>query len=96
MVVELFKCVDDIQSMEQSLLNDGLIGVSGGRVSVREKLGELMETVNFLRQEDEEDFLFLTYNHPETELGYAWDSARYTFEQAKSTVLRAYDTGTNV
>ncbi|MFD1218490.1 hypothetical protein [Microbulbifer celer] len=91
LIVKILSCADDVKNMEQTLKDDGLIGVSGGRISVRRKLGEVIEEINCLKHEDEEGYVCLTYNHPETELGYAWDASKYSHEEAKSMVLEAYD-----
>lgn len=89
--IDLFKCTDSIQDMEQSLLDDGLIGVSGGRVSIRNKLDELIAKINLFKEENEERYVHLSINHPDTELGYAWDPARFSLEKAKSVVLKTYN-----
>lgn len=88
-VIGMFKCSDSLDDMQQSLKDDGLIGVSGGRVSVRKVLSELISSIN--RGEESEDrYMSLTCNHPDTELGYAWDTSSFTPNEAKSCVLKAY------
>jgi len=88
-VIGMFKCTDDLDDMQQSLKDAGLIGVSGGRVSVRKVLRELTSSIN-CEVESEERYMSLTYNHPDTELGYAWDASSFTSSEARSKVLKAY------
>jgi len=89
-LIDMYKCTDSVSDMEQSLIGDGLIGVSGGRVSVRKVLGELTSGINN-EDNDEEGYMSLTYNHPDTELGYAWDVTRFSVSEARSIVLKTYD-----
>ena len=91
MNIDVFKCTDSIEAMEQSLRDDGLIGISGGRISVRRALDELLSQINELENNEEERFGGLTYNHPNTELAYIWDSEKFSLKQAKRIVKEAYD-----
>ena len=85
----MYQCTDKISIMEERLILDGLIGVSGGRVSVRSVLKELATQLNV--KESDENYIYLSYDHPDTELGYIWDSTRFSMEEAKSIVLIGYD-----
>jgi hypothetical protein len=86
----IFKCTDDLGNMLQCLEEDGLIGVSGSRISVRNLLEELISAINRDQADSEERYMSLTYNHPDTELGYAWDTTRFPSSAAKRIVLAAY------
>jgi hypothetical protein len=90
MSTTIFKCTDDLGSMAQCLEDDGLIGIYGGRVAVRSLLEELIFSINRSEADAEERFMSLTYNHPATELGYAWDTTRFSPSDAKRIVLTAY------
>ncbi|UUA72069.1 hypothetical protein [Cellvibrio sp. QJXJ] len=88
-VIDMYKCTDSVSDMVQSLIDDGLIGISGGRVNVRKVLDELISGLN-RENNDNEGYMSTTYNHPGTELGYAWDTARFSLSEAKSIVLKNY------
>lgn len=87
--IDMYKCTDVIDNMKESLIKDGLIGVYGTRVSTRSKLSKVVDQLN--DEGSENDYIYLAYNHPDTELGYAFNHTKYSLEEAKSIVLILYD-----
>jgi len=87
--VEIYNGVAEANEILQSLKDDGLVGISGGRVQVREKLREV---ANLIEEENIEEYhANSTINHPDTELGYAYDSERFTLNKAQTDVTQAYE-----
>lgn len=88
-MVELFECEDSIEDMHQSLRNNDVIGLSGSRVFVREILKDLVGSMN--TNLDDERYLNLSYDHPDTELGYAFNMNEFSSSEALSIALREYE-----
>lgn len=88
--ITIFNDADSEQDILDKLKNDGLIGVSGGRLAVRAKLGKVQDLIN---AEELEDYCaHATLNHPCTELGYGYDKNRYNIQEAQKLVTKSYDT----
>lgn len=68
---------------------NGIAGICGGRIAVRQKLGELSAL------SDAEGHTSVsaqsTYNHPNTELAYAFDETEYGHKEAQLAVIASYD-----
>jgi len=90
MNIDIFQCTDSVEDMEQSLRVDGLIGISGGRVSVRRALNDTVDRANGFSDE-EVRYVGLTFSHPDTELAYIWDTHNYSLKQAESIVQEKYE-----
>ena len=87
--ISLFVSTDNIQDMVSKLIDDGVIGVHGSRVHVRDIMKKICATLN--SDENECKFISSAYNHPETELGYIWDNSRYEMSNAKNQVVKVYE-----
>jgi len=87
--VDIFDGNEEAEVILQSMKDDGIVGVSGGRMEVRAKLSEVQDLI------DEEGlkgyWAQLTINHPDAELGYGYHEERYTMAQTKEYVTQAYD-----
>ncbi|MCY1271334.1 hypothetical protein D9M69_455840 [compost metagenome] len=72
-----------------SALDNGVVGICGGRTSVRRLLNE----VHDLAEKDghEQIIALSTCNHPDAELAYIYDQERYNSDRARAKVIAAYD-----
>lgn len=88
-MVKVFKGHDDAREILDEVLTNGIAGISGGRIQVREKLNEV---AGLAEQEGNESVMATsTSNHPNTELAYPYDESAYGHTEAKQAVERAYD-----
>jgi hypothetical protein len=87
--IKIFNGSAEEQEIFDELKLSGIVGVSGGRLQVRNKL----ENVQILIEENDLESYFAqsTINHPCTELGYGYDENRYSMEEAKGLVTNSYD-----
>ncbi|ALN64582.1 hypothetical protein GLA29479_3731 [Lysobacter antibioticus] len=89
MIPTFFKGSTDVKDMLQDLVDDGLIGIQGGRVEVRKRLSELDA---LLRREGLRGYNTATsINHPDTEIGVAFYMDLFTFNEARASLLRGYE-----
>ncbi|MGO1003278.1 hypothetical protein [Lysobacter sp. CA196] len=89
MIPTFFKGSTDVKDMLQDLVDDGLIGIHGGRVEVRKRLSELGA---LLRREGLQGYNTVSsINHPETEIGVAFYMDLFTFKEARASLLRGYE-----
>lgn len=87
--ITIFKGSDPEQDILDELKSVGIVGVSGGRLEVRAKLGKVQSLID-----DEELDGYRaksTLNHPGTELGYGYDEDRYSMQEAQEFVTNSYD-----
>ncbi|MFN4264436.1 MAG: hypothetical protein ACK4F8_01670 [Aquabacterium sp.] len=89
MIVEIFNTSDDAQRIMDAVLLDGVAGIHGGRVAVRKRLGEVAELAESAGHRSIN--AYLTIDHPDTELGYPFDSTRFDRQEASKLVRTAYD-----
>ena len=87
--ITIFKDTDLEHDILNELKNNGLIGISGGRVFVRAKLVKVQNLIN--AEELEEYWAQFTLNHQETELGVAYDKNRYSMQEAQKHVTKSYN-----
>lgn len=81
-----FSNANDI--FDEALTND-IVGISGGRLAVRQKLNEVY---TLAEKGGYEDIVALsTYNHPATELAYIYNKKFYDGNQAQQEVIDSYD-----
>ena len=88
-IVSIFTCSDELPEIFQTLKDEGFICLPGGRVAVRKKLKELDELIE--TEGLGEKFIHLTYNHPDTELGFAYEAESYGIDEAKRLAISAYN-----
>jgi putative alpha-1,2-mannosidase len=89
MSAPLFRGGDDEREILDALEINGLVGVHGGRLEVREKLSRVQALITELELEGYS--AHSTINHPDTELGYGYDTDRFSPEEARRLVTAAYD-----
>jgi len=87
--VTIYKDHDFAQDILDKLICDGLVGLTGGRVAVREKLRVLQRLIE--AKELNICFAYATINHPNTEIGYGCDLNRYNLQEAKKNVTKIFD-----
>jgi hypothetical protein len=89
MRVPLFRGSDDERDILDALEIDGLVGVFGGRLEVRERLSRVQALIQELEREG--FWAHSTIDHPDTELGYGYDEDRFSPEEARRLVTAAFD-----
>lgn len=87
--ITIFRDTDSEQNILDELKNDGLVGISGGRLAVRAKLGKVQNLID--AEELDGYWAQSTLNHPDTELGYGYDENRYSMQEAQKLVTESYD-----
>ncbi|UPZ07936.1 hypothetical protein M1Q10_12425 [Pseudomonas aeruginosa] len=88
-MIKIFRCTDTPQAVLNVALADGVVGIRGGRTTVRNLLDRVAQLAE---SEGHEDIVALsTYNHPYTELAYIYDSERFSNEAAKQEVVAAFN-----
>lgn len=91
MRIKIFEDSDSAQDILNSIVANGVAGVSGGRVLVRQKLKEVS---SLAKTSGLKSILTdVTIDHPDTELGYPFDMDKFDLEDAKDKVQKAYDAG---
>lgn len=88
-MVKIFRCTDQAQDVLDTALEAGIVGISGGRLSVRRLLSQVHQLA--VDGAHENITANATYNHPETELAYIFDLELYDSAKAKSKVIAAFD-----
>lgn len=88
-MVKIFRCTYQAQDVLDAALEDGIVGISGGRLSARRLLSQVHELAADGAHEN--IAANATYNHPETELAYIFDIELYDSAKAKSKVIAAFD-----
>jgi uncharacterized protein (DUF433 family) len=87
--VKLFQAHENPGVILQALKDHGLVGIHGGRLHVR---GTLQKVEDLIEREGLEGYYAnSSINHPDTELGYGFNVALYSIEQAVEYVTKAYD-----
>lgn len=87
--IEIFEGPEDAGVIFNALKDDGLVGICGGRLEVREKLKRVSALIE--NEALKGYYASSSINHPMTELGYAFNEALYSIEQARSYVTEAYE-----
>lgn len=87
--LEIFDGFEDAAVILQALKDDGLVGVFGGRLEVREKLRKVQSLIE--REGLKGYWADSTINHSETELGYGYNEELFSIEKARRYVVKAYD-----
>lgn len=87
-MITIFEGTTDPELLLEQVLLDGVVGIHGMRVAVREVLLKL-RAVAWKR--GHRSIAALTFDHPDTELGYAFDGDRYRLTAARDAVLAAYE-----
>ncbi len=75
---------------QKALLEDGLIAIHGSRVAVRRIAGAILTELEN-DEEGEDIFIFLSYDHPETELGYIYNGKMFNNDDAKNISITNYN-----
>jgi hypothetical protein len=88
-MVKVFEGHDEAREILDEVVTNGIAGISGGRVQVRQKLNEVAELA--VQEGHESVIAHSTINHPDTELGYPYDENVYGHSEAKKAVELAYD-----
>jgi hypothetical protein len=88
-MVKIFNDRDDAREILQEIMDNGIAGICGGRMAVRNRLKEVAR----IAYEDDHDSIRAnsTINHPATELAYPYDETRYEHQEARQAVEHAYD-----
>lgn len=87
-MVKVFDASDNARDILDEVLENGIAGISGGRVGTRRKLREV---AGLAEEEGHESIRATsTINHPETELAFPYDDSQYELQEAKAMVERAY------
>lgn len=90
--ITIFQGYNPEQDILNALKADGLVGISGGRLEVREKLKKVQDLIN--SEGCKTYHAQSTINHPETELGYAFDEERFSLQEAQKLVAKSYESKT--
>ncbi len=88
-MIRIFDDGDGAQIILDHVLDSDIAGISGGRLSVRRRLGEVSELA--VTQGHGAIRATSTYNHPDTELAFIFHDDVYTFDEAMAAVIQAYD-----
>jgi hypothetical protein len=91
MIVKMFDDCDSAQDILNAIVLNGVAGVSGGRVAVRKKLGEVSKLAE--KGKYQSIIANVSIDHPDTELGYPYDNAKLDLNEARDEVRKAYDAG---
>jgi len=86
--VKHFRSSDDNNAIASEVVIRGLALISGGRIEVRNKEKEVQK---ILSEQYDIKVAPLTYNHPETELGYIFRFDFYDMSEAKKTAIEIYN-----
>lgn len=88
-MVKIFEASTDANAILKEVLENGLAGISGGRVETRNKLGLIAS----LAEEKGHKYVVArsTINHMTCELAFLYDASRYEHLVAKRTVINAYN-----
>ena len=86
--ITIFQGFDPEQDILNELKTDGLIGISGGRVEVRNKLEKVRDLIN--GEVLQTYHAHSTINHQDTELGYAYDEERFSLKEAQDLIMKSY------
>lgn len=93
--ISLFTCSDDAQEILDALLVSEIVGVSGGRVSVRALVKRVDQAATnegvAIDQEDGYIVIGPTYNHDRAELAYMYDSRKVGEQEAMDAVIAAFE-----
>lgn len=85
----IFRCYDDAQDVLDCALENGIVGISGGRLSVRRLLREVHDLA--VAGGHEQIMALSTYDHPDTELAYIYDNELYDSAVARARIIKTYD-----
>ena len=88
-MAKIFDDDSDANDILNEVLINNIVGISGGRIAVRQKLKEVYIIAE---QSAHDDVVALsTYDHPDTELAYIYDQKFYDNYKAKQEVIDSYD-----
>jgi hypothetical protein len=87
--ITIFRDTDFEQDILDKLINEGLVGISGGRLAVRAKLEKVQDLIDTEKLEGY--WAKSTLNHPDTELGYGYDENRYNMQEAQKLITESYN-----
>ena len=88
-MVRIFKCSDAAQRVLDGVLENGIAGIAGGRLSTRRLQGHVQKLAEAAGHEHVA--AHSTYNHPDAELAYIYDVNLYDSKQALAKVIAAFD-----
>ena len=88
-MIEIFKSTDSQSEIIEALEDNNIVCVHGSRVSTRKTLRNVVSELN--KFDDEEKFINLSHNHPDTELGYAFNHQVFDLNEALKMVIDAYE-----
>jgi hypothetical protein len=85
-MIKIFQGYDSASDIIAEVENNGIAGISGGRLEVRAKMKEISNIVN----QESGIIAQTTYNHPSTELGFVHDDT-YDSKDAKDKIILSFD-----
>lgn len=88
-MIKIFKCSDKAEDILEETLRSGITGIAGSRVNTRKLAGKVYTLA--VSQELENIYAGPTYNHPEGELAYVFETDSYGSDEAMKLVIEAYD-----
>ena len=88
-MIIIFEPSDSAERILEAVLVDGVAGIHGGRLAVRQRLGEVADLAE--THEYETVMARSTVNHPKTELAYLYDIERYEHSEAREAVVAKFD-----
>ncbi len=88
-MIKIFEDDDSAEVILSHVLEQGIVGIAGGRMSTRNKLGAVRSMAEQARHH--EIVALYTVNHYWGELAYIYDDKFYQPEGAEQAVIEAYD-----
>ncbi|TDF34768.1 hypothetical protein EYS14_23770 [Alteromonadaceae bacterium M269] len=92
--IHIFDANDELAEILSEVRRRGIAGISGGRIETREKIRALRDFADSSGFDSLESSS--TYNHPDTELAFPYDSTKYTRAYALKLVLVAYEKANDI
>ena len=88
-MIKIFKCSDRAEDVFEEAMMSGIVGVAGSRVHTRKLIDKVDDIAN--NQGVEEIYSISTYNHPEAELAYIFNTDLYSKDEAMKLVIKTYN-----
>jgi len=88
-MVKIFNDLSNANDILNEVLTNDIVGISGSRTAVRQKLKEVYILAE--RGAYEDVVALSTYDHPDTELAYIYNQKFYDNNKAKQEVIDSYD-----
>lgn len=88
-MIKIFEDDESAEAILSHVLEQGIVGIAGGRMVTRNKLGQVRDLAERVRHS--EVIAVSTVNHFWGELAFIYDDNLYHFHEAKQLVVEAYD-----